>query len=69
LLCGGTFDRSSSSNALPLTVCLRQETVKTGMQHCDGSFVADASAECAVWLTSSVQVEPSAEVRCDLKTQ
>jgi len=31
LLCGGTFGHSSSSNALPLTVCLRQETVKTGM--------------------------------------
>ena len=69
LLCGGTFDRSSPSNALPLTVCLRQETVKTGIEQCEGSFVADAPAECAVWPTSAVQVGPSAEVRCDLKTQ
>ena len=66
LLCGGTFDRSSSSNALPLTLCLRQETVKTGMQQCEGSFVADAPAECAVRPTSSAQVGPSAVVRCDL---
>ena len=66
LLCGGTFDRSSSSNALPLTVCLRQETVKTGMQQREGSFVADAPAECAVRPTSAVQVGPSSEVRCDL---
>ena len=66
LLCGGTFDRSSSSNALPLTVCLRQETVKTGMQHCEGSFVVDAPAECAVRPTSAVQVELSAVVLCDL---
>ena len=66
LLCGGTFDRSSSSNALPLTVCLRQETVKIGMQQCEGSFVADEPDECAVWQTSAVQVGPSAGVRCDL---
>jgi len=66
LLCGGTFDRSSSSKALPLTVCLRQETVKTGMEQCEGNFVADAPAECAVRPTSAVQVGPSAGVRCDL---
>jgi hypothetical protein len=66
LLCGGTFDRSSSSNALPLTMCLRQETVKTCMQQCEGSFVADAPAECAVRPTSAVHVGPSAGVRCDL---
>ena len=66
LLCGGTFDRSSSSNALPLTVFLIQETVKTRMQQCEGSFVADAPAECAVRPTSAVQVGPSAGVRCDL---
>jgi hypothetical protein len=66
LLCGGTFDRSSSSNALPLTVCLRQETVKTGMQQCEGSFVADAPAKCAVRQTLAVQVGPSGGVRCDL---
>ena len=66
LLCGGTFDRSSSSNALPLTVCLRQGTVKTGMQQCEGSFVADAPAECALRTVSAVQVGPSAGVRCDL---
>jgi len=28
--------------------------------------VADAPVECAVWPTSAVQFEPSAEVRCDL---
>jgi len=47
-------------------VCLRQETVKTGMQQCEGSFVADAPAECAVRPTSVVQVGSSAGVRCDL---
>jgi len=31
LLCGVNFDRSSSSNALPLRVCLGQETGKNVM--------------------------------------
>jgi len=36
------------------------------MQQCEGSFVADAPAGCAVRQTPAVQVGPSAEVRCDL---
>jgi len=36
------------------------------MEQCEGSFVADAPAECAVRPTSAAQVGPSAEVRCDL---
>jgi len=67
LLCGGTFGHSSYSNALPLTECLRQETVKTGMEQCEGSFVADAPAECAVRPTSAAQFGPSAGVRWDLQ--
>ena len=66
LLRGVTFDRSSSPNALPLTVCLRQETGKTGMEQCAGSFVGDAPAECGVGATSATQVGPSSGVRCDL---
>jgi hypothetical protein len=56
LLCGGTFDRSSSSNVLPLRVCLRQKTGKTRIEPCEGSFVADAPAECGVGPTSAAQV-------------
>jgi hypothetical protein len=48
LLCGGTFDRSSSSNASPLSAFLRQGTGKTIMEQCEGSFVTDAPAECGV---------------------
>jgi hypothetical protein len=67
LLCGVTFGSSSSSNALPLRVCLRQETVKIRMQQCEGSFVTDAPAECAVRPTSTTQVGPSARLRNDLR--
>jgi hypothetical protein len=66
LLCGVTFDRSSSSNALPLRVCLRQETVKTSIVPCEGIFVADTPVECGVRPTSAAQVGPSAGVGCDL---
>jgi hypothetical protein len=65
LLCGVTFDRSSS-NALLLRVCLRQETVKTRIQPCEGSFVADAPAECGGRPKPTAQFGPSAGVRCDL---
>jgi len=63
LLCGVTFDRSSFSNALPVRVCLRQETGKTRMERCEGSFVVDAPVERGVRATLSAQVVASAGVR------
>jgi hypothetical protein len=36
------------------------------MQQCEGSFVADAPAKCAVRSTSAAQIGPSGGVRCDL---
>jgi hypothetical protein len=66
-LCGVTFGRSSSSNALPLRLCLRQETVKTGMEQSEGSFVADSPAECGVRPTSTAQVGPNAGMLSDLR--
>ena len=66
LLCGVTFDRSSSSNDLPLSAFLGQETGKTRMEQCEGSFGAEPPAECGVRPTSAAQVWSSAGVRCDL---
>ena len=51
LLCGVTFDRSLSSQALALRMCLRQETGKTRMEECEKSFVADALVEYGVRTT------------------
>jgi hypothetical protein len=65
LLCGGTLDRSSS-NDLPIRAFLREETGKTSMERCEGSFVTVAPAECGVWSTSAAQVAPSEGVRIDL---
>jgi hypothetical protein len=62
LLCGVAFGRSSSSNALPLRVRLRQETGKTHMQLCGGSFVAQTAVECGVRPTSTAQVGPGEQV-------
>jgi len=56
-------------NNLPLRVLFRQETVKTRMEQCEGSFVADAPVECGGQQTSAAQVLPSAVVCCYLKTQ
>jgi hypothetical protein len=58
LLCGGTLDRSSS-NALPISAFLRQETGKTSKELCEGRFVYDASAEYCVRPNSAEQVGPS----------
>jgi len=65
LLCGVNFDRSSSSNALPLRVCLRQETEKKNW-HGAVSFVADTSVDYGVSPTSAENFGPSAVVRYDL---
>ena len=56
LLCGVSFGRSSFSNALPLTVSLRQEKGKTRTEHCEGRFVADAPVDYDVCPTSAAQV-------------
>jgi hypothetical protein len=48
----------TSSNYLSLRVFLRQETIKTPMLQCVGSFVADVPVDCGVW--------PSARMCCDL---
>jgi hypothetical protein len=53
LLCGVTFDRSSSSKALPVRVCLRQEIVKIRMQQSERRFVADDLVERGEGPTSS----------------
>ena len=45
---------------------IRQETLKTRTEPCEECVVADAPAECGVWLTSAAQVGPSALVCCDL---
>ena len=66
LLCGLTFDRSSSSNALPLRVCLRHETGKTRKERCEGSFVIDAPVERCVRATLSAQVRAMDGCDCDL---
>ena len=67
LLCAISFDRSSSSNALHIRVFLRKKTVKTRIERCEGSFVADAPVGCVVRPTSATQVGSSAGVRCDLR--
>jgi len=66
LLCGVTFDRSPTSNVLPLRVCLRQETGTIGIEQSERTFVADAPAEFGVRPTSAAQVRPSAGMCCDL---
>jgi len=66
LLCGVTFDRSSSSNAFPLRVCLRKETEKTLMELCEGSCVVYAPVGCGVRRTSAAQVRAMDECDCDL---
>ena len=53
LLCGVTFDRSSSSNVSPHREFLRQETVKTGTEQCEWSFMADQPSEFGVRPTSA----------------
>jgi hypothetical protein len=47
-------------------VFLRQETVKTPIEQCEGSVVAEAPVEYGVWPTSAEQDGPSSRMRCDL---
>ena len=47
-------------------MCLRQETVKTLIESCEGSFVAVEPVEHDVRPTSAAQVGPSVPVICDL---
>jgi hypothetical protein len=61
------FDRSSSSNALSLRVCLKQETEKNRIEQCERSFVADASVERGGRSKSAAQFEIIAGVHCDLQ--
>ena len=67
LLCAISFDRFSSSNALPLRAFLKQETGKPSMEPCEGSFVADATTECGVQPISPSKFGPSARMRFDLQ--
>jgi hypothetical protein len=66
LLCGVTFDSSSSSNALTLRVFLRQETGKTRIEPCEGCFVTETAVECGLPATSAAKLGPSSGVRCNL---
>jgi len=48
LLCGVTFDGSSSTNALPVSACLWQKTGKTIMELCEGRFLGEATVDYGV---------------------
>ena len=62
LLCAVTVDRSSPPNALPLTVCLRQETGTTRIEPREDSFVVYAPEKHGVRATLAAEIEPRARL-------
>ena len=67
LQCGVTFDRSSSSNDLPVSACLWQKTGKTIMEQCEGSFFGWSN--CWLRCGPTSPAERGSLGRSDLKTR
>jgi hypothetical protein len=66
LLCGVTFYLSHTFKPFTSQRVLMAGQRQTRIEECEESIVADATVDFGVWPTSAVQVEPSAQVCCDL---